>query len=78
MAVAADGNHRVLGAASHAAQGRFRQPGSAAIDTLAQIDAFAARYAQMLAAAEEQEGEAQANAFLTKVMQGTGDKYGRK
>jgi hypothetical protein len=53
---------------------RWKQPEM----TRAQADAFAARYAQMLAAADEQEGMAQAKALLTTVMQGTGDKYGRK
>jgi hypothetical protein len=53
---------------------RWKQPEM----TRAQADAFAARYAQMLAAADEHEGMAQAQALLTTIMQGTGDKYGRK
>lgn len=53
---------------------RWKQPEM----TRAQADAFAARYARMLAAADEQEGVAQAQALLTTVMRGTGDKYGHK
>jgi hypothetical protein len=53
---------------------RWKQPEI----TRAQADAFAARYAHMLAAADEQEGVAQARALLTTVMQGAGDKYGHK
>jgi hypothetical protein len=53
---------------------RWKQPEM----TRAQADVFATQYARMVAAAEEQEGVAQAKALLTTVMQGTGDKYGRK